>query len=374
MKKLAWLMLAGVVALAGCTTKKERVPGPLVVWISAEDEEMMELRLLSDDFTAQTKIPLELVIKTPYELQFALLRHPEDLAGVDVVEVDYFDLPEVSGQMQDLEKALQGIEGTERLFVEAFNEGRINGVQRFVPWRLSWPAMVSTSGYAHESSFANLAAQAASDQVTVLWPAMEDRDLYALLCAVCWSVQADPSDPGPTLNQAMKLIAALAEVIPLKSSATRPGGIAEMDDRGEIFFEWPNGILALGTDIPLDFESSPLPCNNADCVPFFGRYLAVPKNADHQEDAAKFVHFMISPHAQSRLAGVSSWLPVRSDAFGDLGGRARPYEGLTGGSTMLHPLPRDPKVQKALVAAGRKVLFEEASPEEGLREFNRLIK
>jgi len=374
MKKLAMIGLA-LLALAGCTPKqKERTPGPLRVWLAAEEDEEMELRLIADDFTRETKIPIELVTMSAEDIQSTMRLRPEDLAGVDVVEVDYFDMPQQAGHMSDVKAATEKVDSGSRFFSVAFDAGIIGGTQKFIPWRLSWPAMVSIHDYIDTESFPKLSSRAENDQVTVLLPALADRDLFALLCAIAWSVQADPADPRNNMIGAMIAISNLAKVTPSDSAATPPGGAAAMAERPGVIFDWPRGILALGSAVPLDMDSSALPCNRGSCVPFFGRYLASPTDAPHPDDAIAFIHFMISTQAQSRLPSATYWLPVRSDGFGDLAGREAPYRGLTLGSTMLRALPQNPKVQNALVAAGRKILFENATAEQGLEEFNSRMK
>jgi ABC-type glycerol-3-phosphate transport system substrate-binding protein len=371
MKKLAFLLAAGLLGLAGCTVKKDRAPGPLLVWIASEDDaELMELRMMAEAFRKQTKIQLELVTKSSYDMQFTLLRHPEDLVGVDVVEVDYFDLPQLADRMTNIKKVFDKLDGLGRLNKVAFSAGIVGGNQKFIPWRLSWPALAATSDYAHPGSFGALAEQAETDELTVMFPALEDRDLYALLCAVAWSVQADPTEPGPAMASAMDLYARLAKVVPMDASAASPGDAAAKSSRPDIIFDWPHGLLALGTAIPLDLESTPLPCGGGtNCVPFFGRYLASPNDAPHPDDAIQFIQFMISARVQTRLATNTEWLPVRTDGFADLAGRQDAYQGISDEASMLRALPQSEKTRKALVAAGRLILFEGATAEQGMEEF-----
>jgi len=361
-----------------CTTKKERRPGPLTVWLTADsDEDATQLRVLGEDFKRQAKIPLELVLKTPYEMQFTVLKHPEDLTGVDVVEVDLFDLPEAARGMADVSAALEGIEGTERLYLGGFEAGRIEGVQRFIPWRLSWPALVVTPELAEVQDWESLVQAEEENPGGFVIPALDEREFYALLCAIIWGQGGDPADAGK-IGPGLAFLARLSAIVSVRSGAIGTGSVAQLprEDRPRIFFEWPAGILALCKDasIPMDFRAVALPCGSTRCIPFFGRYLGSPATAPHPEDAARFLHFMISPKAQQHQMFASTWLPVRSDGWGDLAGREDGYHPLAVGGQLLRALPLEAKVREAVVKAGKMALFEGADPEAALEEYRRVIK
>ena len=141
-RKLATLLAAAAVAIQvfGCTVKKDRAPGPLVVWLISDPASEEFFRLYADDFSQNTGIPLELVFKDPAEVRSLLINYPEDVLGeVDLIETDLFDVYDFAPHMQGLEDLLRTVPRISNYYESALSACEYQGQRRFLPWRLSWP-------------------------------------------------------------------------------------------------------------------------------------------------------------------------------------------------------------------------------------------
>jgi hypothetical protein len=370
-------------AAFGCTVKKERAPGPLVVWLQKQPGEADAMGILAEEFRRETDIELELVFKEPYEIRSILLNNPKDLEGkVDVIEVELFEREAAAPYVQDLAVLLRQIEGGGAFSNAAMQAGVIDGAQKFLPWRLSWPMMVTSSSISAPGTWRELAKTAQDNADEVLIPGLNDDEFFALLCSMVWSFGGDPAKPyDDGIIETLLWLSDLSGQIRAESGAIGAAEIADFASAGRplVFFEWPQGLLPFILDGSLNsnLTAQPIPCGFRNNCPtfFFGRYLALPARAPHLEDAYRFMLFMVSPRVQNRMIFASSWLPMRKDGWGDLGARDQAYRAFSLRFDDLRPPPPNlRKVEKALNRAGRMVLFEHETTSDAITQYRKIME
>jgi ABC-type glycerol-3-phosphate transport system substrate-binding protein len=371
-------LIAGVAAVAVlgpklCSTKKKRAPGPLVVWLQEEEGDRDKLQYFADKFEEANGTPVEVEFIPRYELARRLADHPEQVLGrADVVEADLFELEATAPSMQDVTSLFATGSDAVSICPAAAESGEFEGQRKFVPWRLSWPTMLAKREYGQLTTWNALADAAAKNPGTLFFPALNDREVFALTMALVWAYGGDPLKPDEQGFQTA--LAWLARVSPLLDQDSRMMHAREVpglprDKRPGIFFEWPEGIIPLVLDASvLEYlKPLPLPCGPGGKCPVFafGRYLAIPNQAPHREDALRFIEHLVSASVQREMIYASPWLPVRADGWSELGPRKTAYEGCLLRARDLVPAPRPlNRIEPALAKAAKMVLVEGKSPEE----------
>lgn len=378
----AAIVLAAVFFLAcpSCTVKKEeRAPGPLTVWLMSDPQSKIERGIVASDFKNLYSVPLELSFKDPFEIVVALRDHQDDVLGkVDLIELDLFDLEEMAPLMEDLKPLLLSLEGRRYLYNPAVEAAEFDGRQCFFPVGLSWPALVKKTGIeSNLENYRDLMGVGRENPGWIAFPALNDRDFFALLCSLVWAFGGDPSQPDdPGLKRAFAWLEQMSEYISLESTIIGPGDATNipMERRPYVFFEWPQGLISLdiGGELYIDYKALPVPCGDVNKCPafFFGRYLGVPRGAPHLRDAFRFIGHMVNPDIQRQLLFASRWLPVRGDGWGEMGARAEAYQALSiRADDIRKPPPNLKKVKEALTRAGTMVLFEKEGASEALERY-----
>jgi ABC-type glycerol-3-phosphate transport system substrate-binding protein len=379
---VAVLLAAGLLCLPGCTAGKKRAPGPLVVWFLAEPEAEPMFRTLAEEFRKQSGTEVKLVIKNPHDFRAALLNHPEDLKSqADLIEVDLFDLEDAAPVMDDLTPLMPQIAQSGGLNKGAFSAGEFNGRQLLIPWRLSWPVMVASNRIKPPRNWDALARIAQQNPGQVLVPALDDQEFFAFLCSLVWSFKGDPAEPyGAGILEAFQWLESASNSLSRDSGLTRAKDMASLtaDEWPLIFFEWPQGLLPfiLNGSLQIELNAVPYPCGGrGNCAVFsFGRYLGVPRQARHPEDAKKFILFLISPGAQQTMIFGSPWLPVSNDCWGGLGARQTGYQAFSTSADFVKAPPRPlRRIEKAMTEAGKMLLIEHATADQAIAKYRDIM-
>lgn len=381
---LTAIAVAGALVPApGCTVKKERAPGPLVAWFFAAPEAEHYYRLLAQDFTKETGVPVQLVFKESYEIRNTIHHHSDEIVGaVDMIEVDLFDLEDAAPVMTDLRPLLRDLVNTQKFAGGAVAAGEFQGRVNFMPWRLSWPAMiVSSKAGRPPDTWPGLARAAERNPGELIIPGLDDQEMFSFLYSLAWSFEADPSKPyDEDLVLAFDYLADLSKYLRIESGGVRSSDVAARpwEQRPLIFFVWPEGMIPMILDgsLQLGWRAEPLPCGGGSRCGVFalGRYLGVPRNAPHTEEAARFILFMISPAVQRQMVFFSPWLPIRTDGFGDLGPRQSGYHAFAQRTANIKTPPRDlSKIQEALLTAGRMVLYQGSSGYGAVKKYREIM-
>ncbi len=375
--------VAGALCSPGCTVGKKRAPGPLRVWFLAEPEAEPMFRALAEEFKKLNKTEVELVFKDPDDVRDALLNHPEGLKDrADLIEVDLFDLEHAAPVMDDLTPIMPQIAQSGRFYKDALSAGEFDGRQLLVPWRLSWPVMVASSRIKPPRNWDALARIAQQNPGQVLVPALDDREFFTFLCSLVWSFRGDPAQPyEPGIFEAFQWLESASNFLSRDSGVTRAQDVASLpaDARPLVFFEWPQGLLPiiLSGSLQNDLNAVPYPCGDRGNCPvfFFGRYLGVPRQARHPEDAQKFILFLVSSRAQQTIIFGSPWLPVSSDSWGDLGARQAGYRAFSASAAAIKAPPRPlRKIEKAMDEAGKMLLIENATADQAITRYRKIME
>jgi len=379
----AALIAASALLSLACTVKKKRAPGPLVVWLLADPDTDSFFRLLSDEFSKQADIEIELVFKETYEVRALLFNNPESIQGkVDLVEVDLYDLEQAAPAMEFLDPLFSQLERTESFPIGALAAGEFSGRKKFIPWRLSWPMMAVSSSLAPPDTWERLGQTAQANPGEVLIPALDDREFFSFLCSVVWAFGGDPAKPyDDGLFQAFQWLAEIGPALSAKSSVTRSAEIFSIPaaERPGIFFEWPQGLLPfiLDASFQINLSAAGYPCGRGGNCPVLalGRYFGIPRNPPHLEDAYQFILFIIGANAQNQILFGTPWLPANSQGLTDLGARKAVYSAFAARLRDIKPPPRPVnKIERALTAAGRMLLFEQATPHDAITKYRKLME
>jgi ABC-type glycerol-3-phosphate transport system substrate-binding protein len=378
------LIVLTVAAPRLCSTKKPRAPGPLVVWLIAEPKSQDKFKEFGDRFKKSEGLDLKLEFKQRYELRTLLRDHPDQVLGqVDLMEVDLFDLEAAAPAMEDLTPYYRNIPDLGSFYPSAGESGEFDGKRLFVPWRLSWPMMLAPTELSHGLlNWDAVAETALKDPGSLYFPVLRERELFALTMALVWSYGGDPNQPeGEGFRAAIKWLARVRSTINPQSLLLSAAEVPDLgrSERPHIFFEWPEGAVPLVRDasIPEYFKPLPLPCGRAGRCPLFaiGRFLGVPQDAPHREDAEKFITHLTSVKVQSEMVYASLWLPMRQDGWGDLGVRQQAYEGFRLRGKNLEPMPRPlAKLEHALAKTVRQVLMDGQEPDEAIAAYKTMLQ
>ncbi len=379
----AALFAAALCLFISCTVKEEKhEPGPLKVWLMKDPEAEVQIKSMVAEFESKKDFEVELEFKDTYDINSALIEGEAAEAGVDVVEVDIFDMAGLSEHMQDASGVLLEIESTESFYNAPVLAGKFEGEQRFIPFRLSWPALVSRADVRGRFRTWDHLSGAAMGAEQVGVPALDDRELCVLVCSLIYANNGDPGDPGsPGFGSAFSWLEQISGRVLIGSGAAKSGDMGSWpeDEMPGVFFEWPEGLAAMEISglLAYDFEVHPFPCaDTRSCaVVFLGRYLGVPEKARHEKDAFSFIRYMVSSSAQRRLLFTSPWLPVRSDGWGDMGARKVAYRALRHSANNLKRPPRRIKeLTGPLSNAARDVLFFGKGADTALKEYKTALE
>jgi len=369
-----------------CTTghEEERAPGPLLVWMISDPNSNFKVNLFADKFEDDYGIETKVEFKEDYEITALLRRGHSSLRGrVDVIELDLFDLVEAAPNMEDISPIFEEALSPEAFIAPALTSGQFGTRQLFVPWRLSWPAMVVDNNIDRDDLriWKTLRSYARENPGKVHIPALRERELFALVCSLVMSYGGDPADPdGVALRNAFVYLQNLAPHINYASLGAEGGDFAKMDpdDRPDIFFDWPGGIIPLITEaaIPLYYSTAPLPCSSARgcAVMPFGYFLGSPADAPHPKDAHQFIAHMTTQGVQSEIIYTSPHLPAVRTGWGDMGIRKDPYQAFRASVKNLRTPPRDlARIEEPLAKVAKMILFEKMLAMDAIDEYREMI-
>jgi len=367
---------------AGCTVDKEaeRAPGPLVVWLREDPEAKTAIKVLTDRFQKREGIKVELSFKLDYEIESAL-----GGGGVipDLVELDLFQLQEWAKKMDDCSASYRYTGSLANFYGESVDAGKYEAEQKYMPFRLSWPALgVKRTVTGDTGAWGDFNGAARRNAGSLVIPSLDEKRFFAVMCSYIWSFGGTPEDPDSRGMQiAFSWLSNMSKWIHLDSGKMGPGDLADWPDESlpALFIAWPESLAPLTIKGVFQFShrTAPFPCRNRrDCaICMMGSYLGIPKGSKHPEDAARFIGHLLSAQSQRSLVFTSSWLPVRRDGWGDLGPRKEEYEALVvRGDALKKPPPGAKKLVRPLSELAGEVLFHGKDPEEALAEYKERIK
>ncbi len=360
------------------TGQRRKDPGTLLVWLVENPEAEISLGIFADQFEDYGGAKVEIEYKDPLDLRHALIEDPSLLDDVDVVEVDLFDLEDAAPAVRDLQPLFTKSFDIGLFYGGPFEAGKFGDKNLFIPWRLSWPALVISQDYFLKyKNLDYLAKVAEHERAQMAIPAADDREFYAFVCSVVFCFGGDPEDPeDPGLLDAMNWLAQISPLVTDESAIIRGGEVhTHYASLPEVFIEWPKGLVPLTFDdtIPGYYRVVPIleGAGNFKGEAFLGSYLAVTAASENEEEAMNFIVAMCSSQVQQDLLFNSNALPVRKDGWGHTGTvRETAYGAFAQAAINLKAPPRDlKKISEGLARAGRRVLFEDKSPKFALAEY-----
>jgi ABC-type glycerol-3-phosphate transport system substrate-binding protein len=374
-----------VVVLVGCTTKKEREPGPLVAHFIDDPESRVIIGLLTDQFIEIYRIPVEIEFVDETDLRFNIIEQYDDLEEkVDVIELDLYYLEDAQEKMSDVSKVIRDPNSSGKFYFGPLEAGKFDEEYKFVPFRLSWPLMmISPDNKREVTSFQKLLSINPDNLETVVFPSLKEKEFFQVIFSIIKEYGGDPKNlDDPNVYEAFSFMSQLGPQINPGSKVFSAGDSLKFSDYDTpaVFFEWPYAVIEMSINgkIPREIEAKPLPCQGTSNGGTFahGRYLGILKDARHKKDAIKYLQFITSSTSQSELLYGSPWLPSKNTGWGNINtARQQAYSAYIQSCFCLARPPRNiRKVESALTSAAWQVMYEGKDPKKALQESKSLLK
>jgi ABC-type glycerol-3-phosphate transport system substrate-binding protein len=361
------LCVLAVLASSACRNGE----APLTIAAALLPGELPVYRSVVADFERQSGRRVLVVPQQYADIRRALAAERFARRGtLDLVELDVYSLALAAQDVAVLNAVELGSE-LEALTPQALAAGRIDGL-RFLPHRVAWQAMIYNYAVLGRppSTWAELLAVARAHPQQIGLKGALYEGLTCDVLPFVWSAGGTGEtldDPGALA--AFRFFAELAPYLSPQSTIFKEASIAEAMARGEIVLHlnWPfvMSLYASQGLAPETLRSAPLPRGpQGDRVTVLGGgYLAIPRRAPHSAAALQLARYLISQHAQQRLARELGWASARRDVAPEASSEL--LAGFAAMRDAVRPRPARPdylRLSRQWQEAFRAVVFEHADP------------
>ncbi len=325
-----------------------------------------------------------IVIPQQYsEIRRALAAEAHGGSGsIDVAEMDVYYLSLTASYASALDwqpRQLQPFSPA------ALRAGNLGGVQRFLPQRLNWQALI----YDHEAlgdppaTWDDLLRVARAHPGQIAFKGAPYEGLTCDVLPFVWMAggRADRLDT-PEAATAFRFLQQLAPYLHPATASFKEASILEAFARRELVAEinWPFAMAVLHKEglAPGRCRSAPLPAGpKGRATVLGGGYLAVPRTAPHPHAAQELVHYLLSAEVQRQLGSRLGWVSARDDAAPEVSPEiATLYSGFEAMRPYIHARPDGaayPAISRAWQEAFRRIVLGGEPVEKTLRELARQL-
>ena len=334
MGKGNWRNALGIIATAACALSSTRCGSPdgeITVAIALLSSEQPAYRLVLDQFTEETGIPVRLITQQYQQVREAL--EAEVAAGqgqLDLVELDVFMLAQLYRSVLPLDSLVRTFSHLRDVVdSNAFGAGsppEADGRTHFLPHRLNWQAMVydaSALGHAPET-WDELLEVCRQHAGAIGFKASRYEGMVCDFFPFLWQSGGDPLRPrSPESLRALRFLKQISGTLNPAVRSYKEVSILQAQERKEIVlhFNWPF-VVPLVREKGLmrsQIRVAPLPAGPAGSATVLGGgYLGIPRTAPHPSEAALLVDFLLSERVQRRLTRELGWFPVRASGWDEL--------------------------------------------------------
>lgn len=350
-------------------------PRPVTVALAVLPSELAAVRAVVEAYAAETGERVHLVAQQYPEIRRALAAEAAGGGGaLDLVELDVYSLALSAGDVAALDEA--GLAPLfEALEPAALRAGRFDGV-RFLPYRLSWQALVYDASVLDRppATWDELLAVARAHSGRIGLKGARYEGLTCDVLPFVWAAGGSGTDfAEPGAHAAFELFEALAPHLHPHAATFKEATIAEAMARGELVLHlnWPFAMRLYASQglAPERIRSAPLPAGPAGRATVLGGgYLGVPANAPHRDAAVRLLAHLLSEPVQARLARELGWFSARRDVPVVADGGSL-LAGYAASRSFARPRPerRDyPALSRLWQESFRAVAFGDAEPDAAL--------
>jgi ABC-type glycerol-3-phosphate transport system substrate-binding protein len=380
MRLLRSLLLVSLLAPV-LTCSKPRQPGPLLIWATLSPREAKMLGQVIADFSTASSIPTRLEVKTGPEIESWLASDQKQEPRPDLVTLDLARLPALAGRVQDLAPLMKQWEPGPAFFNAAWAPGIFSDRILYLPFRLSWSAMICNSSAlpAPPKTWAELLAAGRDHPGQIGLAALRPEDLTRELVPLIWQAGGDPFDfDNPGTRQAFQFLGQLAPFLNLSTRSFDRDSVLAAQHNGDIILHF-NGLpaaqaLARDNLLPYPNFTAILPAGPKGLVVGLmeGTYLGVPQSAPHPQDASQFLLDLLAPKVQVGFFEEFGWLPSTTEAKAALSAfdqdRFHAYFDLATAVRALPPERHLPEIQAVWAKAWDQVVYQQLPAEEVLQK------
>ena len=377
--RLLRLLLLVFLAAPILTCSKPRQPGPLLIWATLSPREAKLVQRVVADFQAATSISTRLEVKSQKEIESWLASSRPEEPGPDLVTLDLERLPAWVGRFQELTPLMKKWVDAPTFFYTAWSPGLFNDGVFFLPWHLSWSAMICNGSVlpAPPKTWDELLAAGRDHPGQIGLAALRPEDLTRELVPLIWQAGGDPFDfDNPGTRQAFQFLGQLAPFLNLSSRSFDRDSVLAAQRNGDIILHFNNlaAAQALARDnlLPYPNFTAILPAGpNGIVVGLMeGTYFGVPGSAPHPQDASQFLQDLLAPKVQVGFFEELGWLPSTAEAKAALSAfdrdRFHAYFDMATAVRALPQQPHLPEIQAVWAKAWDQVVYQRLPAEEVL--------
>jgi ABC-type glycerol-3-phosphate transport system substrate-binding protein len=376
--RLLRLLLLVFLAAPILTCSKPRQPGPLLIWATLSPREAKLVQRVVADFQTATSIPTCLEVKTPKEIESWLASSRPEEPRPDLVTLDLERLPAWVDRVQELTPLMKKWEDAPAFFYGAWSPGLFNDRVFFLPWRLSWSAMICNGSVlpAPPKTWAELLATGRDHPGQIGLRALRPQDLTRELVPLIWQAGGDPFDfANPGTKKAFQFLGQLAPFLNLSTRSFDDDSIVAAQQSGDIILHF-NGLpgartLAQDNLLPFPNYTALLPAGPKGVAALMeGDYLGIPQSAPHPLDAYQFLRYLLAPKLQAAFFEELGWLPPLAQTRQLLSAfdqdRFHAYFEMATALRALPPQEHLPEIQAVWAKAWDQVVYQRLPAEEVL--------
>ncbi|OGP57742.1 MAG: hypothetical protein A2V67_17695 [Deltaproteobacteria bacterium RBG_13_61_14] len=370
-----WLVMVLGFAAVPCTPSRE--PGPLLIWLIVSPEQEKVMQGVAKEFESRHSIPTRLEAKSPEQIESWLASGQKGEPRPDLVDVDISRLPDFAATVQDLEPLMKKWNPPSLLYA-AWAPGTFSDRLFFLPWHLSWSAMICNGSVLPEPprTWNELLAVAGEHPGGVALRGLRPESLAQDLVPLIGQAGGDPYDfTDPGTIKAFEFLGRLGPLLNLSTRSFTEESILAAQSQGEVILHFNNlkraQILAHQKLLPFPNYTAILPEGPEGVAGRLeGNYLGIPKTAPHPRDAYLFLQFLLEPKIQTRLFDELGWLSPLADTKNLLGEFDQErYQGFLQMASAVNALPPAkhlPEVQELWARAFAEVVYQGAPAQEVL--------
>jgi len=377
--KLGRLLAFVALLSAILTCSKPREPGPLLIWVTLAPREAKVFAPVLEDFQSSASIPTRVEIKTEEEIAAWLASNQKETPRPDLVTLDLRRLPAQAEHVQDLSPLMKHWEEAPAFFNAASSAGLFSNQVLFLPWRLSWSAMICNGSAlpAPPKTWAELLAAGRDHPGQIGLRALRPEDLTRELAPLIWQAGGDPFDfDNPGTRQAFQFLGQLAPFLNLSTRSFDHDSILAAQQNGDLILHFNDlpaaQTLARQNLLPYPNSTALLPAGRNGVVGLLeGSYFGIPRRAPHPQDASQFLEYLLAPKVQLRFFEELGWLPTSDQAQAMLSAFDRErFKGFFDMTTALRILPPQqhlPELQAVWAKAWDQVVNQQLPSDEVLK-------
>jgi len=362
--RLAGFLLA--ILITGC----DRSPRTLTLAAALLPGELPAYREVVRGFEAESGWRVVVVPQSYSDIRRALAAEARAGSGtLDLVELDIYSLAAAAPDVAVLDD-----EGLAAFDPATLAPGRVDGVLRFLPHRVTWQAMLYDSRVLHTPprTWDELLAVALAHPGRIGIKGALYEGLTCDLLPFVWAAggRADAFDDDGA-RAAFRFFAELAPALHPQAATFREASVAEAMARGELVLHlnWPFAMALYASQglAPSPIRSAPIPAGPAGTATVLGGgYLALPRTA-RRAPALRLARHLLSAPVQTELHRRLGWFSARRDVDTRDGGQL-----LDGFAAMRDAVRARPeradygRLSRLWQEAFRAVAFEGADPDATL--------